>query len=1288
MAMKRFYAITRTVIFTALLFGLITPSFAQTTFNYTGSVQTYTVPTGISRIMVDVQGAKGGDNSQWPSGTYPSQGGNGGRVQAMLAVTAGQVLNIYVGGAGNTGSVILPAVGGYNGGGDGATYSTLYGGGAGGGATDIRLGGNSLADRIVVAGGGAGAGLDYPGGNMELGGAGGGLVGENGYSDGDNTNGYGGYGGTQTSGGANGSTSGNPGTLGNGGAAPSVTAAGGGGGGYYGGGSGGDDAWAAGGGGSSYTDAILASAVTHTQGYNGTGDGLVTITIPDQQPFFTGGHTQSLSVCQDSGPNGFNTYLTIFDFEAGQSEVYNLVSGPAHGTIAGLPDTLTSTGATITPSGIPTSITYAPAAGFSGLDTFTVAVDDSNGGTDTTMIIVTVNPTPTVNSISGQSVCNGDTTTTISFVGTPSGVVYTWSNSNATIGLASTGTGDIMSFSVTNTTSTAVTATISVTPSANGCTGTPRSFTITAKPTPMLSSTLAPAAVCDSTLFHYVALPTVTGTTFAWSRGTTPGITNPAATGADTVNEVLVNTTPNQVAVTYTFSMTAAGCNNVQTVVDTVNPRPVLDSVLTFAPICDSTLFSYIATSSTPGTYITWNRDTITGIIPGATFGTGNVSEVLQNTTNAPIMVTYVYTLLANGCSNTQSVTVTVNPKPTLSSSLTPAAICDSTAFFYVPASGITGTTVTYSWIRDTVVGINNSPASGTDTVNEVLVNTTVSPLPVIYRYTLSAYGCSNTQNVRVTVNPRPTLTTTTTPAAICDSTLFIYVPVSGTTGTTFSWSRPVMAGIANPAGRGVDTIRERLHNTTPGPITVIYYDTLRANGCVNIEQINVTVNPKPRLSTPLTPAPICDNAIFNYTPTSATTGTTFSWNRPFVPGIANVAGSGGGPTGNPTEQLDNTTNVNVPVTYIYTLTANGCSNIQNVVVLVHPTPTLSSVLTPTVCSGAPFNYTAMSFYPDSLNYKWTRASVTGITNGAGSGTTAIINETLTSSLTGTVAATYTYTLTIANSSCSNTQNVRVMVFPAPSSTAISLAPSSHLCSGTMFQNFGAAGAPVTGGHYSWAATNAQVWATGDNGQYALVNFNNPGNAVVTLYTNAPGTNCASPASYSVTVTSSVSDNPTVIYYNGQLICLQNNEDSYQWGYDDAITLEPTTIAGEVNATYIVNGIDPVYRYYWVMTKHGDCTQKSYYNAPTGVTNVNTAMDAGLNVFPNPASNNINIEINPAITGNVAVEIINIVGQKITSAQMQNHFARIDVSSLPAGGYIVNCLRDGVKIGTAKFIKN
>ena len=189
----------------------IEQSVVPVNFAYSGGVQTFTAPyTG--EYLLEVWGAQG-------EGPY---GGMGGYSKGTITVDKGTQLRIYVGGRS-----------GYNGGGAGG-YS-------GGGGTDIRLGGTTLAKRIIVAGGGGGTGN-----RSTYGGSGGGITG------GDGSGSYGGPGGgaTQTRGGqprsaaSTGYNPGGVGTLGQGGAgAVSGTSlnAGGGGGGYYGGAGGSTD---------------------------------------------------------------------------------------------------------------------------------------------------------------------------------------------------------------------------------------------------------------------------------------------------------------------------------------------------------------------------------------------------------------------------------------------------------------------------------------------------------------------------------------------------------------------------------------------------------------------------------------------------------------------------------------------------------------------------------------------------------------------------------------------------------------------------------------------------------------------------------------------------------------------------------------------------------------------------------------------------------------------------------------------------------------------------------------
>lgn len=112
----------------------VTAGSGSVIFSYTGSFQTWTVPPCITSITIEALGAQGGSSSA--GGT----GGLGGRAVATVTVTPGDILYIYVGGAGFQAPGPGPCGGaGFNGGGDG-TYNSAYPqrAGGGGGASDVR----------------------------------------------------------------------------------------------------------------------------------------------------------------------------------------------------------------------------------------------------------------------------------------------------------------------------------------------------------------------------------------------------------------------------------------------------------------------------------------------------------------------------------------------------------------------------------------------------------------------------------------------------------------------------------------------------------------------------------------------------------------------------------------------------------------------------------------------------------------------------------------------------------------------------------------------------------------------------------------------------------------------------------------------------------------------------------------------------------------------------------------------------------------------------------------------
>jgi hypothetical protein len=225
---------TATVIFSSglwLTLGLRLP-IVTTTFFYTGSAQSYVVPSTIgSSLTLRLRGAGGG-------GSDLSPGGGSGATLCRLVIAAstnlasgqiaaGATLQVVVGRAGQFGGATANVFGGGR--------SGNANGGQGGDYSGVFLSSVSFANAIALAGGGGGA---CGGGVGRGGGGGGGTTGQSGSGSGPGT------GGTQSAGGSSGG-----GQLTGGGGNPAGAGAGGGSG-YYGGGA--TTSAGGGGGGSGY----------------------------------------------------------------------------------------------------------------------------------------------------------------------------------------------------------------------------------------------------------------------------------------------------------------------------------------------------------------------------------------------------------------------------------------------------------------------------------------------------------------------------------------------------------------------------------------------------------------------------------------------------------------------------------------------------------------------------------------------------------------------------------------------------------------------------------------------------------------------------------------------------------------------------------------------------------------------------------------------------------------------------------------------------------------------------
>jgi len=443
---------------------------------------------------------------------------------------------------------------------------------------------------------------------------------------------------------------------------------------------------------------------------------------------------------------------------------------------------------------------------------------------------------------------------------------------------------------------------------------------------------------------------------------------------------------------TKTITYTAADANGC-----TISANATLNVSQPAAPtvanvsLCQNSTATALTATALTGHTVNWYTS--------ATGGTALASAPIPSTATAGTTTYYATQTTPQGCESLRTpLVVTVNPAPTFTSATTIAPVCNQTAIAYTPTSSTSG--ATFAWSRASVSGIANAAATGTGAINENLNNTTANPVTVTYVYTTTnpTSGCTNTNNVTATVNPAATLSSASAAPAVCNNNVFAYTPSSATAGTTFAWSRATVTGISNAAGNGTGAINETLINTTANPITVTYNYVLTANGCNNNQSVTVVVNPSATMSSSLT-ANVCSGRSFKYTPLSATASVAYAWSRATVAGISNTTASG---TGAINETLVNTTQAPINVTYVYTLTANGCTNTQNLVVTVNPTPAKLVITAdgPTVfCKEEsvvlrfnPLNTGTYQWYQDGVPVSGATATNTLVTT-AGSFTAIVTNS-------------------------------------------------------------------------------------------------------------------------------------------------------------------------------------------------------------------------------------------------------------------------------------------------------
>jgi hypothetical protein len=851
----------------------------------------------------------------------------------------------------------------------------------------------------------------------------------------------------------------------------------------------------------------------------------------------------------------------------------------------------------------------------------------ASGCTNSNSVVISVNPIPVAVAGKDRTICPNSVTQLGATAVT--GSTYNWSS--VPTGFTSTDANPFVNPTVKTT------YTVTETSTANSCTNS-NSVTVNVNSLPAAVAGVD-RSICQNTYSQIGATP-VAGSTYSWNSvpgGYSSTIANPTINPLVTTRYIVTETNAN------------TGCANSNSIVVTLNPIPVAFAGTDVA-ICLNE-GTRIGAAPVPGSTYQWSSVPV-----------GFDSNEANQTVNPQVKTTYTVTetIAATGCSNSNSIVVSINPIPEAVAG-TDRSICLNTST-QIGAVAVTGNTYTWSSV----------PAGFTS--NEA--NPTVHPLVTttyMVTETTAASRCTNSNKVVVTVNSLPQAFAGANRALCINSSTTL--GAAAKTGSTYSWS-------STPAG-----FTSTIANPTVTPLETTTYTVVEtiADGCENSNNVVITVNPKPAAVAGV------DQSICLETETKIGTvgvsGNTYSWSSV--------------PSGF-TSTLANPT-INPKVTTTYTLTetnvASGCQNTNAVTVVVNTAPNITSEpANQTACIGNPVSF-SVTATGTGLTYQWRKGTL-ALTNGGN--ISGANSETLTINPVSSSDEASNYNV-VTNGACSKfdtSKDVSLTVNAAPSlSTAV--------CSGSSVSF--SASAIGTGLTYQWRKGDTYLTdggnVSGANSATLTINPVTPDDASSNY--NVVISGACSPNGTSLQVSLTV--NPALKIITGptdQTACEGSTASfsataegaglTYQWRKGEVNLVNGSNISGATSATLKINSVttsDVASNYNVVIT--GSCSPISVSNnaslslcIPTSNTNLKAGdTTKAITIYPNPFNASLEIRINEASKiNNYILKIYNILGEEVISARITKDITNLDTSKLPSGIYMYEMNSNNETIQSGKLI--
>ncbi|SFX85486.1 PKD-like domain-containing protein [Cytophaga hutchinsonii] len=571
---------------------------------------------------------------------------------------------------------------------------------------------------------------------------------------------------------------------------------------------------------------------------------------------------------------------------SGQTTAISLTSSTASATFAWTLGTVTGT-VSGQAAGSGASIAQTLINSGTGIATVQYNVVPSAGtcpGTPKT-ITVTINPVAALTTANPSAICSGQTTAISLTSATPS-ATYAWTLGTVTGSVSgqAAGSGTSIAQTLTNSGTGIATVEYVVVPSAGTCPGTPKTITATIHPVTVINTT-DPAAICSGGTTAISLTSTTPSVTFTWTLGTVTGsVSGQAAGSGANIAQTLVNSGTGVATVQYIVVPSSGVCpGTAKTITATINPVTKLTTADP-AAICSGETTAISLTSSTASATFTWTLGAVTNV-QGQVAGSGSsISQQLTNNTLNAGSVEYIVVPSFDGCAGTaKTITVTVNPNPTLTTG-DPAAICsgETTAISLTSAPA----SATFVWVLGTVTNVTGAAGGSGSSINQTLANATltVGTVEYIVKPTLGTCAGSD-KKITVTVNPKPVVSNTN-PADICSGETTAITLASTPSSATFTWTIGNVTNVSGQSNGSGSSINQTLENSTASAGSVEYIIVPSLTGCLgDAKTIILTVNPKPVVTiTPSVPTAICStDSVDLAANATGFTGGTYTWYKETV---------------------------------------------------------------------------------------------------------------------------------------------------------------------------------------------------------------------------------------------------------------------------------------------------------------------------------------------------------------------------------------------------------------------